>query len=50
MSDKKKKSRFLTFEQVAKELNVSVSQIKTLPKAGDLRGIQVGGRLGGGRP
>lgn len=44
VSDKKQKRRFLTIEQVAQQLNISVSQIRTLPKAGDLRGIQVGGR------
>ena len=36
--------RFLTTERVAEELNVSVNQIRALLKAGDLRGIQVGGR------
>ncbi|MFJ6454046.1 helix-turn-helix domain-containing protein [Paenarthrobacter sp. NPDC091669] len=44
MSDEKKKRRFLTTEQVPEELNVSVKQIRALLKAGDLRGIQVGGR------
>lgn len=39
-----KKHRFLTTEQVAEELNVSVNQIRALLKSGDLRGIQVGGR------
>lgn len=44
MSDEAKKYRFLTVEQVAEELNVSVSQIRALLKSGELRGIQVGGR------
>lgn len=44
MSDETKKYRFLTVEQVAEELNVSVSQIRALLKSGELRGIQVGGR------
>jgi excisionase family DNA binding protein len=44
MSDEIKKHRFLTIEQVAEELNVSVSQIRALLKAGELRGIQIGGR------
>jgi excisionase family DNA binding protein len=42
--DEIKKYRFLTVEQVAEELNVSVSQIRALLKSGELRGIQVGGR------
>lgn len=44
VSDEIKKRRFRTVEQVAEELNVSVSQIRALLKAGDLRGIQVGDR------
>ncbi|KIA73438.1 excisionase family protein [Arthrobacter sp. MWB30] len=44
MAESVKKPRFLTIEQVADELNVSVSQIRALLRAGDLRGIQVGGR------
>ncbi|MBP2264718.1 excisionase family DNA binding protein [Pseudarthrobacter sp. PvP004] len=44
MSTEAKKHRFLTIEQVAEELNVSVSQIRALLKSGELRGIQVGGR------
>ncbi|MCD4849679.1 helix-turn-helix domain-containing protein [Arthrobacter sp. AK01] len=44
MSDEKKKHRFLTIEQVAEELNVSVSQVRALLKTGELRGLQVGGR------
>lgn len=44
MPDEIKKYRFLTVEQVAEELNVSVSQIRALLKSGELRGIQVGGR------
>lgn len=44
MSAEAKKHRFLTVEQVAEELNVSVSQIRALLKCGELRGIQVGGR------
>jgi excisionase family DNA binding protein len=42
--DEIKKHRFLTVEQVAEELNVSAVQIRALLKAGDLRGIQIGGR------
>lgn len=44
MPDDIKKHRFLTIEQVAEELNISVSQVRALLRAGDLRGIQVGGR------
>lgn len=44
MSDETKTYRFLTVEQVAEELNVSVSQIRALLKSGELRGIQIGGR------
>lgn len=35
---------FLTVEQIAEELNVSVAEVRALLKSGDLRGIQVGGR------
>ena len=35
---------FLTIEQIAEELNVSVAQVRALLKSGDLGGIQVGGR------
>ncbi|WP_082697809.1 helix-turn-helix domain-containing protein [Arthrobacter sp. EpRS71] len=31
-------------EQAAEKLNVSVNQIRALPKSGDLQGIQIGGR------
>lgn len=44
MSDETRTHRFLTIEQVADELAVSVSQIRALLKSGELRGIQVGGR------
>ena len=44
MSEEKKKHRFLTIEQVAEELNVSVAQVRALLKSGELRGLQVGGR------
>jgi excisionase family DNA binding protein len=36
--------RFLTVDQVASELNVSDHQVRALLHAGELRGIQVGGR------
>lgn len=36
--------RFLTIEQAAQELNVSEHQIRALLKAGEMRGIQIGGR------
>lgn len=36
--------RFLTIAQTAEELNVKVTQIRLLLKAGELRGLQVGGR------
>ena len=36
--------RFLTLKDVADVLNVSSRQVRTLLLAGDLRGIQVGGR------
>lgn len=38
------KRRFLTMEQVAEELNVGIPLVRALLKAGELRGIQVGGR------
>jgi ribosomal protein S25 len=41
VSDEIKKHRFRTVEQVAEELNVSVSQIRALLKAGDLRGTHL---------
>ncbi|MFE4079261.1 helix-turn-helix domain-containing protein [Paenarthrobacter sp. YIM B13468] len=44
MADEPKKHRFLTIEQVAEELNVSIAQVRALLKAGELRGVQVGGR------
>ncbi|UKA48955.1 helix-turn-helix domain-containing protein [Arthrobacter sp. FW305-123] len=44
MTEDIKRPRFLTVEQVAEELNVSVSQIRASLKSGDLRGIQIGGR------
>lgn len=36
--------RFLTIDDVADELNVSSVQVRQLLKAGDLVGIQIGGR------
>lgn len=36
--------RFLTIEQVAEELNVGLPTVRALLTAGELRGIQVGGR------
>lgn len=36
--------RFLTLADVAEVLNVTVRQVYALVRAGDLRGIQVGGR------
>lgn len=44
MTDQPQKRRFLTIEQAAEELNVSDNQIRALLRAGELRGIQVGGR------
>lgn len=44
MPDEPKKHRFLTIEQVAEELNVSIAQVRALLKTGELRGLQVGGR------
>ena len=39
-----KRPRFLTIEQVAEELSVGLPTVRMLLKAGDLRGIQVGGK------
>lgn len=39
-----KRPRFLTVEQVADELNVGLPLVRSLLKAGELRGIQIGGR------
>lgn len=39
-----KPRRFLTIAQAAEELNVNQNQIRALLRAGELRGIQVGGR------
>ena len=36
--------RFLTLPDVAEVLNVSVRQVYSLVRSGDLRGIQIGGR------
>ena len=36
--------RFLTLTDVAEVLNVTVRQVYALVRAGDLRGIQIGGR------
>ncbi len=36
--------RFLTLADVADVLNVTVRQVYALVRAGDLRGIQIGGR------
>ena len=44
MTDEPKKHRFLTIAQAAEELNVNQNQIRALLRAGELRGIQVGGR------
>lgn len=44
-SDPSPPARFLTIDQVAGELNVSAVQIRQLLRAGDLIGIQIGGRL-----
>jgi excisionase family DNA binding protein len=38
------RTRFLTIEQAAEELNVSLNQIRALLKTGELRAIQIGGR------
>lgn len=42
--DDKPSLRFLTIEQVAEELATSEVQIRSMLKAGQLRGIQIGGR------
>jgi excisionase family DNA binding protein len=39
-----KRPRFLTIEQVAEELAVGAPTVRQLLKAGDLRGLQIGGR------
>ncbi|WP_411375750.1 helix-turn-helix domain-containing protein [Arthrobacter sp. MPF02] len=44
MTDKPKKHRFLTIEQVAEELNVKASLVRGLIKTGELRALQVGAR------
>lgn len=44
MSDEPAQHRFLTVEQAAEELNVKLSLIRGLIKAGELRAIQIGGR------
>lgn len=36
--------RFMTLADVGDELNCSMSQIYSLVRSGDLRGIQIGGR------
>ncbi|EFQ82683.1 DNA binding domain, excisionase family [Aeromicrobium marinum DSM 15272] len=36
--------RFLTLADVAEVLNVTVRQVYSLVRSGDLRGIQIGGR------
>ncbi|KIC66306.1 helix-turn-helix domain-containing protein [Pseudarthrobacter phenanthrenivorans] len=38
------KRRFLTFSQVAEELNVNAPTVRALLAGGDLRGNQIGGR------
>ena len=37
-------ARFLTLADVAEVLNVTVRQVYSLVRGGDLRGIQIGGR------
>jgi excisionase family DNA binding protein len=44
VTDEPRPRRFLTIEQAAEELNVKPNQIRALLRAGELRGIQVGGR------
>lgn len=44
MTDEPSPRRFLTIAQAADELNVNQNQIRALLRAGELRGIQVGGR------
>jgi excisionase family DNA binding protein len=36
--------RFLTPTDVAEELNVNLTQVRSLLRSGELRGIQIGGR------
>lgn len=36
--------RFLTLEQVAEELNVSIAKATSLVRSGDLRAFKLGGR------
>lgn len=43
-SEVPKRPRFLTIEQVAEELSVGTPTVRQLLKAGELRGIQIGGR------
>ena len=44
VSEEKKKHTFLTIDEVAEELNVSVAQARALLKVGELQGLQVGRR------
>jgi prophage regulatory protein len=44
MAENEPTRRFLTIEQVAQELNVGEPLVRAMLKAGELRGIQVGGR------
>ncbi|MEQ7736111.1 helix-turn-helix domain-containing protein [Escherichia coli] len=44
MTEEPKKPRFLTIEQAADELNVTVSLIRNLIRTGELRALQVGAR------
>jgi excisionase family DNA binding protein len=44
VTNEPKKLRFLTIAQAAEELNVNQNQIRALLRAGELRGIQLGGR------
>lgn len=44
MTNEPKNARFLTISQAAEELNVNPNQIRALLRAGELRGIQIGGR------
>ncbi len=37
-------ARFLTLVEVAEELNVTTTQVRSVLRSGKLRGIQVGGR------
>lgn len=36
--------RFYTLPEVAEQLNISISQMRALIRAGDIEGIQIGGR------